>query len=939
MTKGLQEHTTPFTPALARGLIAKHPVRRLDRMIQLDWRDALEGIVKLAIGAVALDPAAIEGAAKLVAALRPEDPPEARAWHLIRRSLGRAMAELTAEAVRAQGTVDAEPEELIEALDDGLADVEVELHASFLERPTDLPFLAPVGAAFARFLKRLELNDAEARAAADRLPRYFAFALHRTWAEAPEDYGPLRDALDTPFARAAERERGWLVYADWLEKQLDAPLFGEVVSLRQLYVPLRAYREEKPHVTERAGRRAAEDGPEPPAVRHVVDAETALDAWLAAGDKEDTLRVLCGGPGSGKSSVAKSWAAKLARRDARVLLVPLHLLDDFTDLDGAIGSFALQTELLRADPLDAKEGERHLVLILDGLDELSMQGKAGLEAAEELINAVQRLLGQRNTQRARLHVLLGGRELLVTSLRGKFDARQVLHLLPYHQAVGHRVEDTQHDRRCLGAHAVWRDPGELLADDQRDRWWQRWGKLTGTPTQSIPETIRKDQQLADIAAQPLLNHLLAISHRRGGLDGPEGGNLNRIYASLLASVWERRWGESRASGTRQLAELERLEKEDFFRVFETVGLTLSQRGGGRSVTAEEVENACREEGLIDALKAFRHNAERGALSLLTAFYFRRIGRNRAGQDSFELTHKSFGEYLAARRLVRLAAELDEDLQRPRAKVDDALRDWLKLTGDAPLSREILEFLYQEVELKGKNKAERWQATLIRMFNLNLSDGMPAHVSATSFREAERRARNAEETLLEALTICAGVAQARSPITWPTQTSAEELLSRLCGPSQPRGTHSDNLILKCLCYLELAGQTLSGRDLEGADLEGADLEGADLRKAKLSSAKLKGAKLSRADLRGADLRGAHLGGAGLSEANLRNAIGLTREQLESASDLEGARLPPEFADLEAASRGQEWGAEGDEPSTPDDASDTESENGPEPDSSGPLRERA
>jgi uncharacterized protein YjbI with pentapeptide repeats len=126
-------------------------------------------------------------------------------------------------------------------------------------------------------------------------------------------------------------------------------------------------------------------------------------------------------------------------------------------------------------------------------------------------------------------------------------------------------------------------------------------------------------------------------------------------------------------------------------------------------------------------------------------------------------------------------------------------------------------------------------------------------------------------------------------------------------------------------IDLARANLSGADLRGADLSEADLSEADLSEANLRGANLRGADLSEANLRGAFmdssirvshgrplmkgpavnleyaiLRGAnlegatlfdaHLAGADLSDADLREATGLTEEQLTAALSLEGATMP-------------------------------------------------
>ena len=69
------------------------------------------------------------------------------------------------------------------------------------------------------------------------------------------------------------------------------------------------------------------------------------------------------------------------------------------------------------------------------------------------------------------------------------------------------------------------------------------------------------------------------------------------------------------------------------------------------------------------------------------------------------------------------------------------------------------------------------------------------------------------------------------------------------------------------------------------LSGANFSAADLRRVNLS-----GGDFSGADFRGANLNGANLSGTNLSGANLRHAVGLTKEQIESAVTDEKTQLP-------------------------------------------------
>jgi uncharacterized protein YjbI with pentapeptide repeats len=80
--------------------------------------------------------------------------------------------------------------------------------------------------------------------------------------------------------------------------------------------------------------------------------------------------------------------------------------------------------------------------------------------------------------------------------------------------------------------------------------------------------------------------------------------------------------------------------------------------------------------------------------------------------------------------------------------------------------------------------------------------------------------------------------------------------------------------------DLSLAKLSGAKLWWADLSGADLEAADLSRANLSHAILSQVNLSQADLRRAILREVNLEAAlSLKDTDLRQVIGLTKEQLE------------------------------------------------------------
>lgn len=97
--------------------------------------------------------------------------------------------------------------------------------------------------------------------------------------------------------------------------------------------------------------------------------------------------------------------------------------------------------------------------------------------------------------------------------------------------------------------------------------------------------------------------------------------------------------------------------------------------------------------------------------------------------------------------------------------------------------------------------------------------------------------------------------------------------------------------------DLIKANLQDADLVCANLQGAFLKESNLQEADLYGANLQRAYLVHAELQGADLRRANLEGAYLNFADFSSTRNLTREQILSAGDREGAKLPEHLKDLE------------------------------------------
>jgi len=837
-------------------------------------------------------------AVETLSAVGLDTKPGELAFLLIKRSITRSLFDLVGESA-SQQLVDAEKDSdaLVDQLDLSISTGKVHIDHKFFDRPAELPLIKEIQPLLQKWLEGIGVTEPAAKAIVDRLPSYFVYALNQEWRKNAKSYRPIVEALDTPFTKASDREWAWNAYAALLQRRIHEGIFDEPFSLSQVYVPLNAFyfedkaAEELPGEMGRGGRKRR---------RVVVSLQKELEQWLENPRSEDAIRVISGGPGSGKSSFARVFAAKLsADPKLKVLYVPLHLIDASNDLVEEIGRFVRDEELLLQNPLDPESPEPNLLIIFDGLDELASQGKAAAEAARAFVREVDRTVERRNNRNVKLRVLISGRELVVQENESEFRRpRQILTLLPYFVP-----QPPEHERHFVQTGEEYHDPGKLLEGDLRQQWWKNYGALTGKGYEGLPKELDRED-LEEITAQPLLNYLVALSFTRKKLDFTKDVNLNSIYADLVAAVHERGYEKH------PYVYIRHMELRDFFRVLEEIGLA-SWHGDGRTTTVREIEEHCRASGVGSMLETFQEGAKAGVTRLLAAFFFRRYGQRTSGDPTFVFTHKSFGEYLTARRVVRAVERANRDLNEHANDPDrggderEALRRWVEICGPSAVTPYLHAFILNEMKLRPLEELTQWQEQLAKLFNYMLQHGMPMEqLQIGSFKKSLFQSRNAEESLLVALNACARITRQGISIEQPDPTAFGAWFRRIQGQ---RTGEKSVLAACCLSFLHLAGAHLDISDFYDADLKSANLRGmsadfacfnvatledADLRGASLYKAMIIGANLQGADLHGADLAYADLEGANLRRADLRSAI-LQGADLEGANfrraDLEGADL--------------------------------------------------
>jgi uncharacterized protein YjbI with pentapeptide repeats len=752
------------------------------------------------------------------------------AWVLMQRSMSAAVCTLIDDAKdllpdKPPATSDSASKQIADAL----AEFTFTITPTFFATPGTHPVVQRVQASLCAWFEYLGLSSGHAQVLTGRLASYFTFALHDEWRQHPNDYLLLRQDLDTPFATASDRELLWLTYTSFLVRQADQRVFSEPFGLRHIYIPLRASFDIQQEKAATSRMEAALQ----PTRRHtsqVVMLDEALGEWIASWNSRDAIRVLSGGPGSGKSTAVRILASDwLSTGRVRTIYIPLHLFDWTADLIDAVHDYCGKSDYIPNDILDTEKGESRLLLIFDGLDELAKQGKLAAETALAFVREVQRTADRLNANSCRLLVLICGRPVAVQGAEADIrNPKQILHLLGYHVTSDERN--------------AYKDPLGLLQTDHRNTWWETFGRLRGLPYAGLPQELRT-KALVDITAQPLLNYLVALTYERKQIDFGQRVSLNSIYADLLSAVYDRAY-EHRKSRS-----LEGLTQDQFTRILEEIAIA-TWHGNSRTTTVSAIRQYCENASLSQTLDAFADSAEAGITRLLTAFYFRQAG-NDNGDKTFEFTHKTFGEYLTSKRILGAFRQIVAQIERRERSADDglnpreALRRWVDVTGHSALDGDLFGFLEAECKLLVRDEAKLFHRIGSILLNEVVRNRMPvSHIQSKTFSELDRFVRNSESCLLAIVASIASAINTLTEVKWPDPTSAGSWIRRLApqrnGPQPP-------LPLRLLSNMNLSEQSLDLFDFYGANLKNSVLKSAALNLAQFGRARLTDTDASRCQL--------------------------------------------------------------------------------------------
>ncbi|NEQ46281.1 MAG: NACHT domain-containing protein [Leptolyngbya sp. SIOISBB] len=615
-------------------------------------------------------------------------------------------------------------------------------------------------------------------------------------------------------------------------------------------------------------------------------AQGILDAADQQPDQPRQVMFIEGEAGRGKSVFCRMLADRV-RRELTFAYIPIVIrlrnlrelannltetLEDCPDLE--------QWSFVRGDHDWLADRNTRFLLILDGFDELLLEGRAS-GGLKEFLQQVALFQVHSHHQ-----CVVTGRPLAL-------------------QGVDKLITQTKNLAR------VRLKP---MGDPLREQWLTNWQRCFGAAEtakfrgflQACPKDINDT-----LAREPLLLYLLGRLHREGQLTKTMFAGSNEQPGSPTAAkvcIYREsvNWvlAKQRQDENLRLSGLEDLE--DLREVLQEAALCVVQSGNETArVTMlkqrfQDTTNPIRQ--YLEMAQTETAQSDDDALNnLLTTFYLK---PKEGEQGSVEFAHKSFGEYLLAERLICAFEDWTELNKRQRLVMDEGAvnAQIYDLLGYGGLTVEIVEYLFELLSKSDINRVQlferlhgfyqRWHEGAF--INQGSVDDLPQQENLPLKKMLQLRNQGIPIGLKQ-VDVFAGLnvlillfklhaqAQPDSYHTLPDDAPAPTITFHPCGTPDTETWDADRL-LNIIHYADslglatftrtvgphLARANLTLANLRNAVLRNANLTLANLRNAVLTSANLLGASLVSADLTSAQLAISQLFDTNLTSANLTSA---------------------------------------------------------------------
>jgi hypothetical protein len=458
----------------------------------------------------------------------------------------------------------------------------------------------------------------------------------------------LSNWLQPPSEAGARRADAWARYRQSLMElpDLKETMFAEQFGVREVFVqPLARYKVALPDYDIGA---------------IVPDPANVIASLITDRVPGDELILLCGGPGSGKSTLCRVIASELAQNaDVHPVFLRLRRFQDGQDIPTFIESHLQRDGII--DKFTDLVDITNLVLILDGFDELVMASRSRLR---EFFNTLREDLVSGPLRSAK--AIVSGRDTLFPNGSGLPTGSHVISLLPF-------------DRPRV---TVWGEKWRALHPNTRAQTFQPeafYDERAENPGFRAPP-------LHHLVSWPLTLHLVARVHTSGAMDLTQAAQQQVekavLYKSIVSETALRQQTQSGGKGRLLPEQMREFIRSISWEMYSTSRDALDYSEG------------------LPILKSIYPNASEVELAELADVAIVNQPELTKGEEGgFEFVHKSFSEYFVAEKLAHFmekisfkSSEYDSNILTWRMSAKEATADLSSLLSIRIMTVEVQEML-------------------------------------------------------------------------------------------------------------------------------------------------------------------------------------------------------------------------------------------------------
>ncbi len=358
----------------------------------------------------------------------------------------------------------------------------------------------------------------------------------------------------------------------------------------------------------------------------IIKSEEWLMQWTSKVDAMNIVLV-SGKPASGKTTLLKRMAKKLANLKTKVVFIQLSRFNFTEDFHNSVSSFCKLE--IGHDVFNEISDSNNIVLLFDALDEISSRGVKSLERATDFIDYLLKVYSERSN----VKVVISGRDAAVNECSKRFKylkQEYIIHLFPL-----------CFDEKVMDDWYINPNGEEYL--DLRPVWWNNFGIVKNTDYSETQDEIMgsvqcQNETFDEITGEPFMLYLLATSYEDKLFDFDNGVSVNRLYEHFFAKIFRKEWDQNLFDNTRRISE------KQFSDFLKQVALC-AWHSGKRTIPINEVSKRCNSNMFSNIISRFSYdgNIQEGITALLLIFYID-LKNKSFDEQSFEFSHKSFSDY-------------------------------------------------------------------------------------------------------------------------------------------------------------------------------------------------------------------------------------------------------------------------------------------------------